>query len=70
MSLDVSGREHFLGMKAFAYAVEVIDALPREMRALSDRDDMKRLLDQAIADDGELERVIRSARAHIEALRA
>lgn len=66
--LDVSGRESFLVMKAFAYAVAVIDALPSREQALSDRDDMKDILDRAIADDSELASIIGEAQAHVQAL--
>ncbi|MEW9838715.1 hypothetical protein [Mesorhizobium marinum] len=68
MSLEVSGRERFLVMKAFAYAIAVIDALPSQLQAISDRDQMKVILDREIENDDELARTIGLAQQHVRAI--
>jgi hypothetical protein len=66
---SLTGRQHHLIAKALAYAVNVIDALPKEHKALSDQADMKDLLEQMLVSDVELETYQRTALQHIDLLR-
>jgi hypothetical protein len=69
MKHDFSGREaHIIG-SALAYAIAVIEVLPKEMASLSDQADMKAMLDDMISQDSELARHIDRARKHVDALR-
>lgn len=62
---DFSGRDAHIIASALAYTNAVIDALPRELAALSDQDDMKAMLDDMIWQDSELGPLHRSvAEAH------
>jgi hypothetical protein len=65
---NVTGRDGYIIAKALAYAIEVIDALPKELRSLSDQADMKAILDVMIAQDAELTLIQASAGRHIRTL--
>jgi hypothetical protein len=41
---NITGRDGFIIARALAYAIEAIDRLPQERRAMSDRDDMEQIL--------------------------
>lgn len=69
MKHDFGGRDAHIIASALAYAVAVIDALPRELAAQSDQADMKAMLGDMISQDSELARYIDRSRKHIEALR-
>lgn len=69
MTQQFNGRDAHVIASALAYAIAVIDALPRQFAALSDQADMKKMLDDMIAQDSELARYIERSRKHIEALR-
>jgi hypothetical protein len=69
MKHDFSGRDAHIIALALAYAIAAIDALSRQLAALSDQDDMKAMLDDMISQDSELARYIDRSRKHIDDLR-
>ncbi|MGX8008916.1 hypothetical protein ACVDG8_007800 [Mesorhizobium sp. ORM8.1] len=68
MKYDFNDRDAHIVGSALAYAITVIEALPKELAALSDQADMKAMLDEMISQDNELARYIDRARKHVDAL--
>lgn len=64
-SIDVTGRDYDILMKALAYAITTIDHLPRIRQEASDCDDMRRLLVAMRPDWRRCYEEIMTARRHV-----
>jgi hypothetical protein len=65
---SLSGREHHIFVKAFALAIEVINALPKELKSVSDQTEMKQVLDKMVPQDEALTMYQEQAKRYIAAV--
>ncbi len=63
---NITGRDGYIVCKALAYAIVTIERLPDMWQELSDRDDMKKLLDHFSTSERMTHYYMTGARSHVE----
>lgn len=65
---SLTGREHHIFVKAFCVAIEVINALPDDLKSVSDQTEMKQVLDGMVPQDEALVLYQEQAKRYVAAL--
>jgi hypothetical protein len=62
---EVTGRDHYITIKALAYAIAAIENLQFQKREVNDQSDMKKLLEHLVGSDSALKHIIKEAHQHL-----